>query len=584
MPSVFNEHEPFTDLSGKPIVNGKIYIGVQNQDPKPVGNRITIYSDRDLTTPIDNPQTTDATGRSTNKIWVPGKYSIRIDDSTDTQAYQNLDAGGGNDASDINYTPTGTGVVATTVDAILKAKTITAFEFMTAAEIEDIQTRAEAVDVTAALVSAAGEVVNNNRSLHLPAGTYNYDFTGYPAPDFGWYIAVPSANGAIFSGDGIGQTILKNTSATAAGFRPAGGTGVIVRDMTLDNNDSTGVAFRQPGQYSKTENVVIKNQAGSNYGCIVDGSTAASLTNVNLFGCTNGFDFGPTVSTNYVTVDHCTVEMISGKGLRCNLCANVEFFQFYLEPENSAGNIETFVELTNNVNVDFYGLSSEPSGVRVLTDDAYISIGANNKNINFYGGRVNHQAATANKAFFKVTGANNRSININGMLMKSDATGMTVFEGAATGIIGTSLTNITTDFSNAFTGVNQTAPGTNTTIFNWADNNNQASHELDSIGLLAANILGDINLVTRDDQFLVNCSGTLNAVAAAALALKESDRVIIATTTQLEDITDPINTSDDKIQGYGVYNETTAIPLWAVGNADGSVWINATGATVHTPV
>lgn len=91
MPSVIDEHQTFIGTDGKPIVNGSIYIGTQNQDP--VANTITIYSDRALTTTISNPQTTDSYGRATNKIWVPGKYSIRVDDSSDVQQYQELDAG-----------------------------------------------------------------------------------------------------------------------------------------------------------------------------------------------------------------------------------------------------------------------------------------------------------------------------------------------------------------------------------------------------------------------------------------------------------------------------------------------------------
>ena len=91
MPSLIDEHQPFIGTDGKPIVNGKIYIGTQNQDP--VSNTITIYSDRSLTVAIANPQSTDSYGRATNKIWVPGKYSIRVDDSADVQQYQELDAG-----------------------------------------------------------------------------------------------------------------------------------------------------------------------------------------------------------------------------------------------------------------------------------------------------------------------------------------------------------------------------------------------------------------------------------------------------------------------------------------------------------
>ena len=56
------------------------------------------------------------------------------------------------------------------------------------------------------------------------------------------------------------------------------------------------------------------------------------------------------------------------------------------------------------------------------------------------------------------------------------------------------------------------------------------------------------------------------------------------TSTELEDITDDINTNAGKRPGCMVFNTTTSKPVWAVGAADGSVWVDATGSTAHTPV
>jgi len=67
MPARIDERTQFVDDAGNPIVNGSIYIGLQNADP--VANPITIFSDRALTVPIANPQLTDSEGRSVNKIW-----------------------------------------------------------------------------------------------------------------------------------------------------------------------------------------------------------------------------------------------------------------------------------------------------------------------------------------------------------------------------------------------------------------------------------------------------------------------------------------------------------------------------------
>lgn len=91
MSAKIDENTQFVGVDGKPIVNGKIYIGTQNQDP--ILNPITIFSDRDLTVVLANPQLLDSDGRSVNKIWIPAKYSFRVDDSDDVQKLQDLDAG-----------------------------------------------------------------------------------------------------------------------------------------------------------------------------------------------------------------------------------------------------------------------------------------------------------------------------------------------------------------------------------------------------------------------------------------------------------------------------------------------------------
>ena len=91
MPARLDENSPiFTDL-GNPAVGGNIYIGTKNLDPKT--NLITIYADEDLTVELANPQTLGSNGRPENKIYIPGQYSVQVDDSNDAQLYQDLTAG-----------------------------------------------------------------------------------------------------------------------------------------------------------------------------------------------------------------------------------------------------------------------------------------------------------------------------------------------------------------------------------------------------------------------------------------------------------------------------------------------------------
>lgn len=56
------------------------------------------------------------------------------------------------------------------------------------------------------------------------------------------------------------------------------------------------------------------------------------------------------------------------------------------------------------------------------------------------------------------------------------------------------------------------------------------------------------------------------------------------TTADLEDISNSVNTSNAKVEGYKVRNETTNLYVVAAGNTDGSVWVyEGTGNTAHTP-
>jgi len=89
----------FSEITNTPIVNGFIYLGERNSDPRVA---TAIFSDRELTTPLSNPQRTDDAGRSVNKIWIPGRYSIEVSNSNDVQRYIQLDAGGSSGAAVIN--------------------------------------------------------------------------------------------------------------------------------------------------------------------------------------------------------------------------------------------------------------------------------------------------------------------------------------------------------------------------------------------------------------------------------------------------------------------------------------------------
>ncbi len=90
------EHGQYVSSSGKPIAGGKLYIGTNGADPVATAPSTFIFSDRALTVSLANPQVLDSNGRSVNKIWVEGKYSIQVNSlvgQVETQEFQDLDAG-----------------------------------------------------------------------------------------------------------------------------------------------------------------------------------------------------------------------------------------------------------------------------------------------------------------------------------------------------------------------------------------------------------------------------------------------------------------------------------------------------------
>jgi hypothetical protein len=93
MSQLFDESQQFIDEdTGELLVGGFIYIGANGLDAKL--NPITIYPDRELAgIALANPQTIGADGRSTNKIWVAGKYSFKVEDSANVQKYNELENG-----------------------------------------------------------------------------------------------------------------------------------------------------------------------------------------------------------------------------------------------------------------------------------------------------------------------------------------------------------------------------------------------------------------------------------------------------------------------------------------------------------
>jgi len=359
MTAVLDEHTHWPDEGGKPFVAGKVFFGTQNTDPTvgypaaPV-NLITIYSDRALTVPIVNPQTIDSQGRTTNKIYVPDKYSIAQWDSDDVQKYINLDAGRiETNSESVSFLPAGTDAVETTVQAKLR-ESASVFDSLTPAEIADVQSGSEALDVTAAV--AAWLLITGN--LKLNAGTYMVDGNFSVLSDTHIHgegtlkLRIDTEN-PILNLDNVSNISIRDitldgnksivTGSTARGDRE----GLINGNALADGNTTTDIYF---------DNIKINNshlwgirfyglQQAVITKCQIEGADARGLG-----GGSNWLDVG--LDNNYI--DNCFQSGISinGQGSMSS-------------PSGTSERVNVTNNRVSNINNDV-GLSSSGIGIEVI--------------------------------------------------------------------------------------------------------------------------------------------------------------------------------------------------------------------------
>lgn len=124
---------------------------------------------------------------------------------------------GPNGAASVGYTPDGVGAVATTVQSKLR-ETVSVFDFMTPAQIADVQSNAASIDVTTAFQNAV--TAASGKRLIVPDGAYKlgtiqlqsnseYDFgtaVFYPAPSTadGWLFEVSNKKNVKITGGVFG--------------------------------------------------------------------------------------------------------------------------------------------------------------------------------------------------------------------------------------------------------------------------------------------------------------------------------------------------------------------------------------------
>lgn len=180
----------FTGLDGKPLTNGKVYIGQVGTDPTVFANQIPVFWDEAMTIPAAQPLTTSAgyivrTGTPA-RVWVATDYSISVKNSSNLLVYyvaqfgaKNFvdadDLAAGNGSSLVGITPAGSasGATSTTVENyVTKTLPRSIFDFMSEAQIDAVLSGTGALDV-GDTVAAAINSAPLNSALYFPSGVYN---------------------------------------------------------------------------------------------------------------------------------------------------------------------------------------------------------------------------------------------------------------------------------------------------------------------------------------------------------------------------------------------------------------------------
>lgn len=356
----------FTDIDGQPLEDGYVWIGVANLQP--IGNPINVYWDAALTLPAAQPIRTRG-GYPVNsgtpaRLYVNSDYSIQVQNKNGSvvysapQATERFNAGiiTSINAASVLYDPAGAGAVQTNVQQRLRQQT-SVFDFMTAAEIADVQANTALLDVTAAIQAAFNHVGNNGGTVFLPSGTYRTSAV----------ISMPSSQVWVpFIVQGSGDSIIKSTHNGAA-----------INGMPSQNWQLRGLQFDGPGKTATSSTGFIGSLTqGSieycqfkNYykGINIDNTIMAYMNRVIVTGCEFGIHGVETTGTSFMNLINITNTWVSScnVGIKGQTWFSCTMTNVVSEYNTTYGGLFTGMA---NMTMDAVWCEGNPSGDMQFTD------------------------------------------------------------------------------------------------------------------------------------------------------------------------------------------------------------------------
>ena len=320
-----------------------------------------------------------------------------------------LSASGGSDL--IGFLAAGTGAVARVMQS-KERDIVSVFDFMTAAQIADVQARTLLLDVTTAVQAALTAIGLTGGKLKAPAGSYSVSAN----------LGLTSVTGVVISGDGMGATIIYDSRTDTAPYNPTGSyfgilsfincTSCGIEDLTLHgawvktfvSSGNTGNGSRKGTYFSGTSpNCYTHRVEARNFrdeAIYADGNCAGwevedcyvPETNSNAINLNNGLitqSIGARIVNNYVAMTLGSPINVGGGGI--TVIGNLLSVGNTGQSAPQGVDIVTVVSagravISDNIIFDSDTSSSSTNGIHIFgaadaTDTAYYQI-TNNTLIN----------------------------------------------------------------------------------------------------------------------------------------------------------------------------------------------------------
>lgn len=357
-----------------------------------------------------------------------------------------------------------------------------------------------------------------------------------PGGTIGFIGEIYNYRNASLMGIGRAKTVLKNLSPTenavtferAGAFGPMPGappwtTGGIntsfgkIGGFTLEQNESAGRGIYVGGQYSVADDLMVRNQGGTQYALTLLSCTLTGFRNIDIVHSNYGIRID---NCYYPTLDRVSVEATEGYAVYATNSFAIKFNELYVDPWDQ--NIrDGLVFFDTCGGVDIAHLTSEMAGTSGVNLQSWFQF-HNCEGVKISGGRIFHSSTQTDKSLFGIQDCS--QVDIGNIWYREDADNMKFLQFISPKSRNIHIHSIYSRVNGAnCQGItSQTVTCDNILVENWMDVINIVQHIFAVNNLLFQNTLSaHITIASGSVITLTNCRG-VNDGPAIGLALKQN--------------------------------------------------------------